>query len=244
MLRSSIDDEQRAASAAASKSWVSTRTAKRSSASTARNRREECDFAGSRKQGRRLHVNLVDCGAHDVRTAESLLTFFTGVATPAGRVWRLRTRKPTAAGEWEVVECPCANLHIVGAANLGALPPPDAFWSRLRIIRLEFSEAAARATAEAILAGHSIGGTVTDFARRYVAAMKTTRAAMVTGQLQYAADFRLLERACRYAATPDVGAVAVVVKNEMRNTCPGWNPDTGDIRSEGKAAVETAINLL
>jgi hypothetical protein len=70
---------------------------------------------------------------------EWLLTFLTGVQTPAGRVYRIRTRRvDPVTGALEVIECPAENLHIVGACNLDARRPSDALWSRFKVRRFAF----------------------------------------------------------------------------------------------------------
>lgn len=176
------------------------------------------------------------------RPQEWLLSFLTGVKTPAGRVYRLRTRR-AQGGALEVIECPVANLHLVGAANLGARHPLEAFWSRWDVVRFGFDamtvEGIARTVAESY--GVADAGLV---AQRFTAAVTASRAEVSANTLRYPLDVRALERACQLAPTAEADAVLGYLAFRVADLCAHWSIDLGETDPSSIPACCTISNLL
>jgi len=176
------------------------------------------------------------------RAQEWLLTFLTGVKTPAGRVYRLRTRK-LKDGAFEVLECPTKHLHIIGATNLGVIAPVEAFWSRWFKVRVEFSQDIVAEVATAVCASYGI--TDADaLVKGYVQVVTQSRAAVANGTLRFPADIRLLETACKAAPAATGAAVGVFIAEHLTDQTAHWNIDTGDVLAESAAACASWVSLL
>jgi len=162
------------------------------------------------------------------RAQEFLLSFLTGVKTPAGRVYRLRTRRTDlATGALEVIECPVKNLHLVAATNLGARTPVEAFWSRWEVVRIPFDVDTVKSVAETIALSYGImdaGRLATQFA----AAVTVARAGVADGSLRYPLDLRALERSCQLAPTVSAEAVCKHLADRVSDLCAHWGIDSGE----------------
>jgi len=174
-----------------------------------------------------------------------LLTFLTGVKTPDGKKYRLRTRRVTADGTLEVIECSAANLHIGAAVNLGARSPNEAFWSRWHHHRLPFDAATVKNTALMFAASFGMGTTAADdLAERFTAAVVASRAGVADGSLKYPLDFRSLENALKVAAGyggPLIQPVVLAVLAEgVESHCAHWGIDSG----ETDVASATSVSLV
>jgi len=176
------------------------------------------------------------------RPMDWLLTFLTGVKTPSGKVYRLRTRRVMADGSLEVIECLAANLHLAAATNLGAKSPDQAFWDRWEHHRLPFDADSVKATTLSFAAHYA----VTDpdvLATRFTAAVVTSRAAVADGSLKYPLSFRALENAAEFvsrrgAVTAD--AVCQHIAATVADRCAAWGVDSG----ETDPASTTAVSLV
>jgi len=160
------------------------------------------------------------------KAQEWLLTFLTGVKTPDGGAYRLRTRRADS-GKLEVLECKAKHLHIIAASNLGLARPVEAFWSRWFKVRLDWNLADCTAVASAILASFGITASPS-FAERYAKLINTSRQACKEGRINYPVDFRLLESACSCAATADEAGVGDFVTKHLNSQIAGWDGDLGD----------------
>lgn len=170
------------------------------------------------------------------------LSFLTGVKSPAGRVYQLRTRRVTASGDLEVITCPAGNLHIIGASNLGLSRPSDAFWSRFLKHRLEWNLADCTAVAKSLL--DSYGIVAPTLPAKYAALIGVSRTECKAGRINYPVDFRLLESACEVAATPDEACVSVFVKDALVDQVANWDGDLGDTDVNAAALVAGWHKLL
>lgn len=177
------------------------------------------------------------------RAQEWLLTFLTGVKTPEGRVYRLRTRK-ALGGSLEMLQAPCANLHIVGATNLGVMSPVEAFWSRWETIRIDFSLATAKATGKAILASVGIPDPSDKLAVLWAAIVNESRKAVAENHLRFPVDFRILERAALLSPVASAGAVAEWASNRIADNVAEWNVDTGDAEGHSVATCVPWVTKL
>ena len=172
-----------------------------------------------------------------------LLTFLTGVKTPDGKKYRLRTRRVMADGTLEVIECSAAHLHIGAAVNLGARSPNDAFWSRWHHHRLAFDTATVKTTAMAFAA--SFGMTAADdLSEKFTAAVVASRAGVADGSLKYPLDFRSLENALKvavgYGGPLNTAVVCAVLAEGVESHCAHWGIDSG----ETDPASATSVSLV
>lgn len=174
------------------------------------------------------------------RVTETLLTFLV----PRGADYVLRTRRPADGGGWETLRCPVSNLHIVAASNLGPVPPIEAFWSRLHVMRLTWTAAAAAETAGAILRAYGVDDADGSAAGTWARAMGESRARFAAGSLQAPLDFRVLERACRHAPETTRGAVLKFARGLVVDQLSQWHPDTGDAMPASVAAATEIAGLL
>tara|TARA_R110000822_G_scaffold7101_3_gene29334 strand:+ start:786 stop:2312 length:1527 start_codon:yes stop_codon:yes gene_type:complete len=172
-----------------------------------------------------------------------LLTFLTGVKTPDGKKYRLRTRRVMADGTLEVIECSAANLHIGAAVNLGARSPNEAFWSRWHHHRLPFDAATVKTTAMMFATSYGIVGD-DDLAEKFTAAVVASRAGVADGSLKYPLDFRSLENALRMAMRTGLRLSADVVcgllAENVESHCAHWGIDSG----ETDPASATSVSLV
>jgi len=171
-----------------------------------------------------------------------LLTFLTGVKTPDGKKYRLRTRRVMADGTLEVIECAAKHLHIGAAVNLGARSPNEAFWSRWHHHRLPFDAATVKNTALAFAA--SFGMTAADdLAEKFTAAVVASRSAVADGSLKYSLDFRALENALEWSARIGSLTAAVIcaaIADSVEARCAHWGIDSG----ETDVASATSVSLV
>lgn len=178
------------------------------------------------------------------RAQEWLLTFLTGVKTPTGRIYRLRTRRAMENGNLEVIECETRNLHIVGATNLGLTAPVEAFWSRWETVRVDFSPALAQSTAAAILAAYGIEDKGGRLARVFSDVVAESRKLTAEGRLRFPVDFRLLERATQLAPDGNRKAVADWMAARLQDNTANWNVDTGDVDPDSTASIVPLVTKL
>lgn len=161
------------------------------------------------------------------RVQEWLLTFLTGIETPAGKIYRVRTRKPTADGTLEVIEAPAKNFHLIAATNLGITPPIEAFWSRWYKVRLPFSVDTVREVATAVCDAHGIteyDKLVTEYAQVVMA----SREAVKNNRLRFPVDIRTLVYACKAAPEATGQSVGAFLARSLADQSAHWDIDTGD----------------
>jgi hypothetical protein len=176
------------------------------------------------------------------RGQEFLLTFLTGVKTPDGKKYRLRTRRVMADGTLEVIECDAKHLHIGAAVNLSARTPSEAFWSRWHHKRLAFDTATVKATALAFAASFGVVD-ADDMAEKFTAAVVASRSAVADGSLKYSLDFRALENALEWSARTGSLAAAVIcaaIADSVEARCAHWGIDSG----ETDVASATSVALV
>lgn len=161
-----------------------------------------------------------------------LLTFLTPRTVAGVRTYQLRTRRPSANGTWEVIECPADRLHIVCAANLGHSRPNEAFWSRLDKVRIDANHSTLTQIASAVLSAYGISpgnpADVRAFAESFASRMLESRKLVASGQLAYPLDIRVLVRACETAERPELDSVRQRVKDSIVDACALWDGDLGD----------------
>jgi MoxR-like ATPase len=178
------------------------------------------------------------------RAQEWLLTF---LAPSKGR-YTVRTRRALPDGTLETLSAPMDKLHIITAGNLGLMPPPEAFWSRLHKVRIAFDVTTLRTIARAVIDSHGIrdNGTATadKLAAGWAATMATTRQQVKAGALAYPADIRILERACRHATTADVPAVVDYLTSALPDALAAWDGDLGDALPQSTTAAAEAVATL
>jgi hypothetical protein len=178
------------------------------------------------------------------RGQEFLLTFLTGVKTPDGKKYRLRTRRVAADGTLEVIECEAKHLHIAAAVNLGARSPIEAFWSRWHHHRLPFDAATVKATAMAFAESFGMTTGADELGEKFTAAVTASRAGVADGSLKYPLDFRSLENAfkmaARFGGTLTSVMVCTVLAESVESRCAHWGIDSG----ETDTASATSVSLV
>lgn len=176
------------------------------------------------------------------KVAEWFLTFLTGVETPSGRKYRLRTRHVMPDGTLEVIECDAANLHIGAAANLGARSPNEAFWDRWHHHRLAFDPASVKATALTFAMHYGISDAEV-LADRFTAAVVASRAAVADGSLKYSLSFRALKNAAERAVrtgTLTADHICSLIASNVADRCAPWGVESG----ETDPMSLTAVNVV
>jgi hypothetical protein len=172
-----------------------------------------------------------------------LLSFLTGVETPDGRKYRLRTRRVMADGTLEVIECSAKHLHIGAAVNLGARTPNDAFWSRWDHQRLAFDEATVKGTARSFADNFGVTD-AGELAEKFTAALIASRAGVADGSLKYSLDFRALQNALsmvtRRTGSPSAADVCTAIAAGVEARCAHWGIDSG----ETDPASATSVALV
>jgi hypothetical protein len=172
-----------------------------------------------------------------------LLSFLTGVETADGKKYRLRTRRVTADGTLEVIECAAKHLHIGAAVNLGARTPNDAFWSRWDHQRLAFDEATVKGTARSFADNFGVTD-AGELAEKFTAALIASRAGVADGSLKYSLDFRALQNALsmvtRRTGSPSAADVCTAIAAGVEARCAHWGIDSG----ETDPASATSVALV
>jgi len=179
------------------------------------------------------------------RGQEWLLQFLTGVKTPDGKKYRLRTRRVTADGTLEVIECDAKYLNFAAATNLGARSPIEAFWSRWHHHRLPFDTATVKATAMAFAESYGMTAGADVLGDKFAAAVAASRGGVADGSLKYPLDFRALENAFKLVASRstapiDATAVCIALADSVESRCAHWGIDSG----ETDPASATSVALV
>jgi hypothetical protein len=172
-----------------------------------------------------------------------LLSFLTGVETADGKKYRLRTRRVTADGTLEVIECAAKHLHIGAAVNLGARSPNDAFWSRWDHQRLAFDEATVKGTARSFADNYGVTD-AGELAEKFTVALIVSRTGVADGSLKYSLDFRALQNALsmvtRRKGSPSAADVCTAIAAGVEARCAHWGIDSG----ETDVASATSVALV
>jgi hypothetical protein len=172
-----------------------------------------------------------------------LLSFLTGVETPDGRKYRLRTRRVMHDGTLEVIECLAKHLHLGAAVNLSARAPNEAFWSRWKHERMAFDAATVKATARSFADNFGVTD-ADDLAEKFTAALIASRAGVADGSLKYSLDFRSLQNALsmvtRRSGSPSSADVCTTLAASVEAQCAHWGIDSG----ETDPASATSVALV
>lgn len=172
-----------------------------------------------------------------------LLSFLTGVETADGKKYLLRTRRVTADGTLEVIECLAKHLHLGAAVNLGARSPNDAFWSRWKHERLAFDEATVKGTARSFADNFGVTD-AGELAEKFTAALIASRQGVSDGSLKYSLDFRSLQNAlsmvARRSGLLSSADVCATLAASVEAQCAHWGIDSGETDS----ASATSVSLV
>lgn len=176
-----------------------------------------------------------------------LLSFLTGVETADGKKYRLRTRRVTADGTLEVIECDAKHLHIGAAVNLGARTPNDAFWSRWDHQRLAFDEATVKGTARSFADNYGVTD-AGELAEKFTVALIVSRAGVADGSLKYSLDFRALQNALsmvtRRKGSPSAADVCTAIAAGVEARCAHWGIDSGETDPASATSVALVKHAL
>jgi uncharacterized protein YqgV (UPF0045/DUF77 family) len=201
-------------------------------------------------KGNNTLLFLDECLRWNESTQAFLLTFLNGfkkVVNGTTEKWYRLTTRSNNGTTLETIECPSKHLHIVGGANLTSDIPVEAFWSRFKKIRIDYSIDFAKRTTKAIVDSYDIKTTVInsdDFIEYFAMLVDETRQAVVDGSLQFAVDFRLLENAIHSSDGTFDGIVVKLVDNDcgLWNDVCIWNVDTGCVLEDSKNAITDILN--
>lgn len=184
-----------------------------------------------------------------------LLTFLNGFEKEVNGIkekfYRLTTRK-NVNGSLEVIEASAKNLNIISGANLTSALPIEAFWSRFKKSRFDFSIELASKVAKSIIQTYNIDYTndailtkndVDGLSSYFALLMAKTREMVTNGTLQYPFDFRLMKSIIEMSDST-TGSILSKVKDEIHNDLCSWNPDSGCILEESKKELDEAIDNI
>jgi len=195
-----------------------------------------------------------ECLRWNESTQSFMLTFLNGfkktVNNSSEKWYRLTTRNNNGI-ELETIEASAKNLHIVGGSNLTSDIPIEAFWSRFKKVRIDYSKQFATDTTLAIIDSYEIddnGSPITKekFVEWYASLIDESRKAVVDGSLQFSADFRLLENAINSSDGNFESIVSVLLDEKLGafNDLCLWNSDNGNIQTDSLKALSKIYNKI
>lgn len=147
------------------------------------------------------------------KTMEWMLSTLSPRVYDGKRCYILQTRQVEEDGTFEILRAPVENLHILFMGNLRA-SPPEAFASRIQLLRFDFSKEWAEEVCLARLEFFSGGlftastPAVKTWAAKFALLMEATRARYSTLELARPLCFRFLiaaiQNVCRWESSPTV----------------------------------------
>jgi hypothetical protein len=147
------------------------------------------------------------------KTLEWMLSTLSPRVYGGVRCYILQTRQVEEDGTFEILRAPVDKLHVLFMGNLRAAPP-EAFASRIQMLRFDFSKEWAADVCLQRLEYFSSGvfartdSASTNFATRFATLMEATRQKYSTLELARPLCFRFLiaavQNVCRWNATPTV----------------------------------------
>lgn len=184
-------------------------------------------------------------------TQAFLLTFLNGFEKEVNGVkekwYRLTTRK-NENGSLEVIEANAKNLHIISGANLTSELPIQAFWSRFRKIRFNFTKGFAKATCRSILDSYEINDidkfTSINFLNAFAELMEKSRDLVLKGALQYPIDFRNLKASVESLSDNTFKELWNNLVFHSIDDCTVWNPDSGDTLEDSVKELADTIGKI
>jgi len=164
-------------------------------------------------------------------TVAFILTFLEPRDTATGKRYFLTTRK-VDGDALEEISCSVDHLHIIAAANLGAIKPQEALWDRFDQKRLKFTFELARSNSASIL--REVGG-IDDIqlAEKYAYAMVAARRLANEGRIAFPLSFRRLVSACENNPNP-----LEYVKESLEGWCTSWDSVSGDDIDDSSTALD------
>jgi hypothetical protein len=181
-------------------------------------------------------------------TQAFLLTFLNGFEKEVNGIkekWYKLTTRKNKNGSLEVIEANAKNLHIISGANLTSELPIQAFWSRFRKIRFDFSIGFAKSTAKSILKSYDLEEvdkyTFENFLNAFAYLMDKSRELVLKGALQFPIDFRNLKASLD---SLDENTYKDLWQNLILHSlddCTVWNPDSGDTLEDSKKELAESI---
>ena len=181
-------------------------------------------------------------------TQAFLLTFLNGFEKEVNGIkekwFRLTTRK-NENGSLEVIEANAKNLHIISGANLTSELPIQAFWSRFRKVRFDFSKRFAKSTAKSILGSYDIEEkdqfTFENFLDGFSDLMLRSRDLVLKGALQFPIDFRNLKASLDSLDENNFKDLWQNLVIHSIDDCTVWNPDSGDTLEDSRSELADTI---
>jgi hypothetical protein len=166
------------------------------------------------------------------------------------RCYVLQTKHSTEAGDFEVLTAPEDKLNILFCGNLRG-NPPEAFMSRVTLLRFDYEEKWAEETALARLQHYSSGvfdaasADVKEWASKWAKAMTASRARYSTMELARPLCFRFLigavSNVCRMKSSPTLSDLSGYVKKYAPQQLAIQNAATQDT---DELSRKTALEIV
>ena len=192
-----------------------------------------------------------ECLRWNESTQSFMLTFLNGfkknVNGKTEKWYRLTTRN-NVGNSLETIEANSKYLHIVGGANLTSDIPIEAFWSRFKKVRIDYSLEFAKRTTEAIVRTYEISddNNIEKFSEWFSSLIDETRKMVIDGSLQFACDFRFLENAIHSSNGSTTDIIKFIKSSDLgiQNDICLWDSDSGNILEDSVKALTDLFKKL
>lgn len=187
------------------------------------------------------------------KTLEWMLSTLSPRVHAGKRCYILQTRQVEEDGTFEILRAPVENLHILFMGNLRT-SPPEAFASRVQLLRFDFSKGWAKEVCLQRMEYFSGGEfkpsapAVIDWADKFSTLMEATRARYSTLELARPLCFRFLiaavQNVCRWEASPTVGHLSEYFNKYLPQQIAVQNAATQDTDPTSKKLAEELVKLI
>lgn len=192
-----------------------------------------------------------ECLRWNESTQSFMLTFLNGfkknINGKTEKFYRLTTRN-NVGNSLEIIEANSKHLHIIGGANLTSDIPVEAFWSRFKKIRIDYSFDFAKRTTEAIVRSFEISdeSNIEKFSEWFASLIDETRKMVIDGSLQFACDFRFLENAINSSNGSTSDIIRFVKSSDLgiQNDVCLWDSDSGNILEDSVKSLTDLFSTL
>lgn len=187
------------------------------------------------------------------KTLEWMLSTLSPRVYDGKRCYILQTRQVEEDGTFEILRAPVENLHILFMGNLRT-SPPEAFASRVQLLRFDFSKEWAKEVCLQRME-HFSGGefkpttpAVIDWADKFSTLMEATRARYSTLEVARPLCFRFLiaavQNVCRWEASPTVKHLSAYFNKYLPQQIAVQNAATQDTDPTSLKLAEDLVKLI
>lgn len=187
------------------------------------------------------------------KTLEWMLSTLSPRVHDGKRCYILQTRQVEEDGTFEILRAPVENLHILFMGNLRA-SPPEAFASRIQLLRFDFSKEWAQEVCLQRLEYFSGGlfnekvPAVRTWAEKFALLMEATRARYSTLELARPLCFRFLiaavQNVCRWESSPEVKHLTAYFEKYLPQQIAVQNAATQDTDPASHKVAESLLVLI